>query len=60
MTRIIVTTNGKFIYKNMKYLDELRRNIMRDALIGAGTDDENGDYIEIKDVYFEYHENSYR
>jgi hypothetical protein len=52
MTRIILTKCGQKIKRNMALMDELRRNNMKDAMIGCGTLDDNGNYIEIADVYF--------
>jgi hypothetical protein len=36
----------------MKELDESSCQRMHDALVGCGTNDDNGGYVEIADVYF--------
>lgn len=52
MVRVIVTTCGRELRRAMKELGELDRWHMRNALVGCGTDDEEGKYVEIADVYF--------
>lgn len=52
MVRVIVTACGQSIRRTMLPMDALRQLGMRNALIGCGTLDDNGLYVEIASVYF--------
>jgi hypothetical protein len=52
MIRVIVTKCGRKLHRTMKAMDDLGRDGMRNALVGAGTDDDEGKYVEIAKVYF--------
>jgi hypothetical protein len=52
LVRVIVTTCGRELRRDINPMTELRRKRMRNAMIGCGTDDECGLYVDIADVYF--------
>lgn len=52
MVRTIVTTCGKKLERLIAPKDEMDQHFMRIAMVGCGTDDAEGNYVEIADVVF--------
>lgn len=48
----ILTNCGRTITSKCKPMDELRQQHMRNAMVGAATNDPQGNLVDIKDVLF--------
>jgi len=52
MVRVIVTKCGRSIRRSIIPMDSLSQWNHRNALVGCGTDDDEGNYVEIAEVRF--------
>ena len=52
MLRVIVTKCGKSLSRSILPMDSLGQFHHRNALLGCGTDDDEGNYVEIAVVHF--------
>ena len=52
MIMVIVSKCGISLRRSIRPMDLLRQKFTRDALIGCGTNDDKGLYIDIAEVHF--------